>query len=232
MSKGGLKTFSDIFEETIDAEQTPRESLIDSVEKLRKERLKDFSDALQFQNWKALSDFDYKGWMDDNIKEGKRLATVKKVSTYQRFVASAVHMASKNPIFSVAYSIRTQQEALQSQYLTAFTESMEKWVREPNQEVRVKAVEILDYLRNTDQKLTYDSDGAIVFTRDGHRPDGPIRALAKSRPTHNPLHRSIHRAHRWRSSAVFRHRETPPSFAMHPDAPWRAQGQRLVPQRR
>lgn len=169
MSKGGLKTFSDIFEATIDAEQTPRESLIDSVEKLRKERLKDFSDALQFQNWKALSDFDYKGWMDDNIKEGKRLATVKKVSTYQRFVASAVHMASKNPIFSVAYSIRTQQEALQSQYLTAFTESMEKWVREPNQEVRVKAVEILDYLRNTDQKLTYDSDGAIVFTRDGHQ---------------------------------------------------------------
>lgn len=169
LSKKGLKTFSDVFEATIDSEKTPKESLIDSVEKLRKERLKAFSDALQFQNWKDLSDFDYKNWMDENIKQGKKLAVAKKVTAYQRFISSAVHMASKNPIFAVAQGLRTQQEALQSQYLTRFTEAMEKWVREPNEEVRKKAIEVLDYLRNTDQKLVKDSSGAIVFNRDGNQ---------------------------------------------------------------
>lgn len=162
----GFITFSDLFPSVADS-KTPRDSLFDSVEAMRKERLKSFSDALQFQNWKDISEVDFRKFMDDSIKKGVKISAMEKTSWYTKKVASAVHLASRNPIFAVAQVMRGQQEKLQSKFLTTFSDAGEVWGREPSKEVKIKAAQVLDHLRNTDQKLVKDKDGAIVFERDG-----------------------------------------------------------------
>lgn len=165
----GMNTFEDVFSEVSETGVTPREAVFDSIDKLREQRLKGLSDEIQLNHWKELDRINIRTTMQEAIKAGVKGEAMKKTSLYARSMFSSMaHASSRNPVISIAYNLRREQETFQSNLLTQFADNGEAFFREPSKKIRMKAADTLDHLRTTDQKIQRDSDGAIVFERDGN----------------------------------------------------------------
>jgi hypothetical protein len=164
----GLNTFEEVFPVVSETGVTSRQAVFDTVDRLRQERLKKLADNIQFEHWDDLDRISIRDNMQKAIKDGIKGEAMSKTGLYTRSMfSSIIHAASKHPVMSIAFNLRRDQETLQSNYLTQFSENGEQFFREPSKEVRVKAAEILDHLRLTDQSITRDNTGAILFERDG-----------------------------------------------------------------
>lgn len=163
----GISTFEDVFPAISEKGVTPREAIFDNVYNLRQERLQSLSDAIQFDHWQELDKTDIRKDMDEAIRAGQKGEAMKQTGLWAKSVMSSfAHLASVNPVASVAYNLSREQETLQSRNLVEFNDAGEVYFREKSKEVRSKAAEVLDLLRNTEQKLRRDHDGNIVFERD------------------------------------------------------------------
>jgi hypothetical protein len=138
--------------------------LNDSLDALRKTRLERISEEIQRSHWAELADTNYKELGDEAIS--KELHNTQKMGLYSRFISSMSHLASVNPLAGVAFNIQRAQDDMQSELLTKYRDIGHDYFSEGSKEIRTKAAEVLDHLRNTGQDLTIDPNtGFIVFQR-------------------------------------------------------------------
>ena len=163
----GINTFEDVFPAISVEGLTPRESIFNTVYDMRNERLQSLSDALQFAHWRELDRADMREDMDESIRAAKLGEAMKASGLYAKSVMSSFsHLASTNPVAGIAFNLSKDQDILQSKNLVEFNDAGETYFREPSKEVRAKAADVLDLLRNTNQKLRKDNNGHITFERD------------------------------------------------------------------
>lgn len=168
----GIRTFEDVFDKTLEGTMAPTEAIEAITNDIQVTRLQKISDTIWEDNRKDLDDANWESLFEDAIKEAqiaKEKYTLKDKFSYTRsWFATAAHQAHKDPLMSAAAAIRQEWESYTARLMTEFGNAGKDYVSERDMGTRIKANEIIDHLRTTDQNLELDPSGSLTYIRGGN----------------------------------------------------------------
>lgn len=174
----GYKNFADVFDKALEGDVAPEAVLHEAITDTQVARLSRISENYR----KAQADLDMMKDFDaltkKAIQEAADQASNKENYSFAEqlyddtanTIATPRHLSSKNPLMSRAYHIVEKWEEEQMNYLDRGFSAGKEYVNEKDQRVQQAANELLDHLRNTQQKVQLDPQGNLIYNNEEGRP--------------------------------------------------------------